>query len=103
MFRVSIFQILPLGEASRLVREGDLGQRLGAIKSGRLLRLLLFFALPIHAQTGRQTSNETCGKRNNSTFEGWSGGDQTALDELMPLVYDELHRLTHQHMRREQP
>jgi len=32
----------------------------------------------------------------------WSGGDQTALDKLMPLVYDELHRLAHQHMRREQ-
>lgn len=32
----------------------------------------------------------------------WSGGDQAALDRLMPLVYDELHRLAHQHMRREQ-
>jgi RNA polymerase sigma factor (TIGR02999 family) len=33
----------------------------------------------------------------------WSGGDQTALDKLMPLVYDELHLLAHQYMRREQP
>jgi RNA polymerase sigma-70 factor, ECF subfamily len=31
----------------------------------------------------------------------WSGGDSTALDRLIPLVYDELHRLAHQHMRRE--
>ena len=31
----------------------------------------------------------------------WSGGDSTALDQLIPLVYDELHRLAHQHMRRE--
>jgi len=33
----------------------------------------------------------------------WSNGDQTALERLMPLVYDELHRLAHQHMRREKP
>ena len=36
-------------------------------------------------------------------LKDWSGGDQTALDRLMPLVYDELHRLAHQHMRREHP
>jgi len=33
----------------------------------------------------------------------WSDGDQAALEQLMPLVYDELHRLAHQHMRREKP
>jgi RNA polymerase sigma factor (TIGR02999 family) len=33
----------------------------------------------------------------------WSGGDESALERLMPLVYDELHRLAHQHMRRENP
>ncbi len=31
----------------------------------------------------------------------WSEGDQSALDKLMPLVYDELRRLAHQYMRRE--
>jgi RNA polymerase sigma factor (TIGR02999 family) len=31
----------------------------------------------------------------------WSDGDRTALDELMPLVYDELRRLAHYHMGRE--
>ncbi|HZE71197.1 MAG TPA: sigma-70 family RNA polymerase sigma factor [Pyrinomonadaceae bacterium] len=31
----------------------------------------------------------------------WSGGDQTALDELMPLVYDELRRLASNYLRRE--
>jgi RNA polymerase sigma factor (TIGR02999 family) len=31
----------------------------------------------------------------------WGAGDQAALDELMPLVYEELHRLAHQCMRRE--
>lgn len=34
-------------------------------------------------------------------LKDWSGGDSTALDRLIPLVYDELHRMAHQHMRRE--
>jgi RNA polymerase sigma factor (TIGR02999 family) len=34
-------------------------------------------------------------------LKDWSGGDSTALDRVIPLVYDELHRLAHQHMRRE--
>ncbi len=31
----------------------------------------------------------------------WSGGDREALAQLIPLVYDELHRLAKRHMRRE--
>jgi len=31
----------------------------------------------------------------------WSNGDQTALDKLLPLVEQELHRLAHGYMRRE--
>jgi len=33
----------------------------------------------------------------------WSDGDQTARDELIPLVYEELHRLAHHYMKRERP
>ena len=33
----------------------------------------------------------------------WNDGDETALEQLIPLVNDELHRLAHQHMRREGP
>jgi RNA polymerase sigma factor (TIGR02999 family) len=33
----------------------------------------------------------------------WSKGDQEALDRLLPLVYDELHRLARSYMRRERP
>jgi RNA polymerase sigma-70 factor (ECF subfamily) len=33
----------------------------------------------------------------------WGDGDQAALDQLMPLVYDELHRLAHHYMKRERP
>ena len=36
-------------------------------------------------------------------LKDWGDGDQSALDKLMPLVYDELHRLAHHHMRREKP
>src|ERR687883_1998665 len=31
----------------------------------------------------------------------WSDGDKSALDKLMPLVYDELRRLAHRYMSRE--
>ena len=33
----------------------------------------------------------------------WSNGNQAALDRLTPLVYEELHRLAHRHMRLERP
>ena len=33
----------------------------------------------------------------------WGDGDESARDRLMPLVYDELKRLAHQHMQREKP
>ena len=33
----------------------------------------------------------------------WSDGDQAALEELMPVVYAELHRLARRYMRRENP
>ena len=34
-------------------------------------------------------------------LERWTGGDTSALDRLMPLVYDELHRLAVNYLRRE--
>ncbi len=33
----------------------------------------------------------------------WRGGDHSALDALMPLVYDELRRLARDYLRRERP
>lgn len=36
-------------------------------------------------------------------LQDWSDGDESALERLMPLVYDELHRLAHQYMKREKP
>jgi len=34
-------------------------------------------------------------------LERWSNGEEKALDELLPLVYDELHRLAVSYLRRE--
>src|ERR1041385_7783177 len=36
-------------------------------------------------------------------LERWTGGDESALESLMPLVYDELHRLAANYLRRERP
>jgi RNA polymerase sigma factor (TIGR02999 family) len=36
-------------------------------------------------------------------LRAWSGGDQTALDKLTPIVYRELHRLAGRCMSRERP
>ena len=36
-------------------------------------------------------------------LRNWSDGDKQAIGELMPLVYDELHRQAHFHLRRERP
>jgi RNA polymerase sigma-70 factor (ECF subfamily) len=34
-------------------------------------------------------------------LKAWSNGEQAALDQLIPLVYHELHRLAHRYMGRE--
>src|SRR5687768_11189214 len=49
----------------------------------------------------RKALNEPAPHEITKLLNDWSGGDSTALDRLIPLVYDELHRLAHQHMRRE--
>jgi RNA polymerase sigma factor (TIGR02999 family) len=36
-------------------------------------------------------------------LRSWSQGDQGALDKLVPLVYDDLHRLAHRYMAGERP
>jgi RNA polymerase sigma-70 factor, ECF subfamily len=37
-------------------------------------------------------------ERINQLLLDWSKGDKAALDELVPLVYEELHRLAHHYM-----
>ena len=36
-------------------------------------------------------------------LQAWSEGEQSALERLIPLVYQELHRLAHHYMARERP
>ena len=36
-------------------------------------------------------------------LRAWSAGDESALERLTPLVYNELHRLAHRYMAAEQP
>jgi RNA polymerase sigma-70 factor, ECF subfamily len=37
----------------------------------------------------------------SNLLRSWRGGDNAALDKLIPRVHDELHRLAHLYMRRE--
>src|ERR1700689_1821310 len=34
-------------------------------------------------------------------LKAWTGGDQAALDRLIPVVYDELRRMARRHVRNE--
>src|SRR2546427_10364540 len=36
-------------------------------------------------------------------LKNWGNGDAAAHDELMAVVYEELHRLAHQYMNKEHP
>ena len=36
-------------------------------------------------------------------LSAWNQGDEKALDQLIPMVYTELHRLAHRYMRMERP
>jgi RNA polymerase sigma factor (TIGR02999 family) len=49
------------------------------------------------------TSTSTSQEEVTQLLVAWGDGDQSALEKLMPLVYEELRRLAHQHMRRERP
>ena len=36
-------------------------------------------------------------------LQAWSEGDKQALDDLIPIVYAEIHRIAHNYLRRERP
>jgi RNA polymerase sigma-70 factor, ECF subfamily len=47
-------------------------------------------------------SENTCSSNQISgLLHAWSAGSREALDDLLPLVYDELHRQAHRFLRRE--
>ena len=37
----------------------------------------------------------------SALLRAWTDGDQGALAQLTPIVYDELHRLAHYYLKRE--
>src|SRR3984893_4537757 len=39
----------------------------------------------------------------SALLRAWSDGNQSALDKLTPIVYEELHRLARRYMKRERP
>jgi len=47
------------------------------------------------------TKNSTPQHEITQLLDAWSSGNQSALDQLYPLVYDELHRLARRYMSRE--
>ena len=57
----------------------------------------------IEAQYGGAGVNERLGAAANPTtlLLAWGRGDETALDQLIPLVHEELRRLARRHMARE--
>jgi RNA polymerase sigma factor (TIGR02999 family) len=53
----------------------------------------------------RKAGQETMAPRAEITqlLQAWNQGDQGAIEKLVPLVYDELHRLAHRYMADERP
>src|ERR1051325_4609580 len=45
--------------------------------------------------------SDNCSSEISQLLHDWSSGDQTALQKLTPLIYDELRRLAHAYLRRE--
>ena len=59
----------------------------------------------VEASETRFSQLEMASSSNEITqlLAAWGSGDQNALDQLMPLVYSELHRLAHRHIKKERP
>ena len=53
-------------------------------------------------QSGSQSEQSAAGDM-STILRAWSDGDQSALEKLTPIVYDELRRLARRHMQHERP
>src|SRR5262249_47457601 len=51
----------------------------------------------------RDRKDNASGENVTHLLDAWTRGDQDALNKLMPLMYEELHRLAHQYMSHEGP
>ncbi len=52
--------------------------------------------MPLGVNTGEPVPNDV-----STLLRRWTNGDQRALAQLTPVVYDELHRLAHHYLKRE--
>ena len=59
------------------------------------------FAIPQSLDLFSQLTDRTHQHQITQLLAEWSDGNQSALDELYPLVYEELHRLARRYMSRE--
>src|SRR6476620_9645221 len=57
----------------------------------------------IHSATNFNESMTPASNDVTQLLVAWGNGDQAARDQLMPLVYAELHRLAHRHIKKERP
>src|SRR5262245_14547722 len=53
--------------------------------------------------TGKTVMSPNSDSGPTELLRAWSQGDGSALDRLVPLVYEELHRLAQRYMRQERP
>src|ERR1039457_259251 len=51
----------------------------------------------------RAQPDQPAGGEISTLLRAWSNGDQSALERLTPIVFDELHRLARRYMNRERP
>jgi len=64
----------------------------------RLLAKFKLLRLTIQGKMARQSGQDV-----TQLLRAWSKGDQTALERLTPLVYEELHKAARSYMSRESP
>jgi RNA polymerase sigma factor (TIGR02999 family) len=88
--------------AYRSTDEGDKSRK----KPSRQRQILsksgtIFFYYRVFCGRLSRVSSDTLPAGVTQLLGQWSGGDGEALDELMPLVYDELRRMAHRHMANE--
>src|SRR5262245_42079499 len=53
--------------------------------------------------TGKTVMSPNSDSGPTELLRAWNQGDESALDRLVPLVYEELHRLARRYMRQERP
>ena len=58
---------------------------------------------PSRAATGVEMAKSGSSGPVSELLVRWRGGDQAALEALLPLVYDELRRLAHHYLKAERP